>query len=766
MSQWCSPVDECSDRSYPPGDWNVTNTFLNVYKLKSSLAVHTGDDVSLPNGDDIGRIVRAIGAGTVVFADTLDDTWMGLVVIRHDHDNTFTCSRYGHLKELAVKKHDFVEAGTIIGRISETDSIGNPFPPHLHFDIGRTGDNLLLTLPQHWPDKKLSIEERKALIEQHYQSPTAFLMQRLAMVEAGFVAPFEPLAAPLPPQTELRIRVNIERVNIRSQRLIRSDTFRGELLQGIEIVVADPPIEENNIVWREILEPAELRGNWVAERIHPQIDDRLYLVPVPAVEPLPSEIHIEVPVLPTDRLKMRVNIEELNVRDQRSLDPQTLVGQVRFGDELVVSDPSVVDGGIVWRQILEPLALAGKWVAERVDPAIDPRLYLVPVSLTDGDMFSARLEPELVEEPIPFSDATPAPLFGRFKLIAAQSPQGPCQVLSIDQQVHPTLGVNVREFAYFGTSHWPHAPLDHRPDFCNQVRGMNMRWVRFYAAHADFSDDEIVERVRMALDLIAEHTLLAVVVFADSIGEKRLYPRRDEQWHTATGLNHLSKNYFNEGHYRGHYLSLVERLVTKFRDHPGVGMWQLMNEPTIYPDPASDKDVEGFAAFVDEVSARIYELDKTHPISIGMINAAHIKPPERDLIQFAEAFYANRRHIHVVSCHAYQSRTDGNPDAAWETEENAIADIRAAAQTRRAVFWTEFGASQAGDRKAATERFLKRHLVERLVSGALQWGFMIGPDFSPDLGVGDRDFGFSNASFNAQFHELKQLYTEFASHFV
>jgi endo-1,4-beta-mannosidase len=253
------------------------------------------------------------------------------------------------------------------------------------------------------------------------------------------------------------------------------------------------------------------------------------------------------------------------------------------------------------------------------------------------------------------------------------------------------------------------------------------------------------------------------VVFADSIKNALLYPARDEDWHKVTDFNHLHKDYFNEGRYHDHYLPLVERLVQEFRGHSGVGMWQLMNEPAIYPDPASDADVLGFGRFVDEVSARIYELDKAHPISIGLINIAHIMPPGKDLNQFAADFYAQRRFIHIVSCHSYQSLMNADPAAAWDHEDNADADIRAAAQTGRAAFWTEFGASQVSDRKLSTERFLNRHLRDQRASGALQWGFMIGPNAIPDKGVGDKDFGFSNAPFNAQFEELKQLFTHFVA---
>lgn len=780
MSGWCSPVDDCEKRSYPPSPWHISNGFLNEYKLKDHQAIHTGEDVNLNGGADIGATVRAIGDGQVVFAQIVPDTtWIGLVVIRHDHDGTFTCSRYAHLTNLLVQKDDFVTAGQPLGVISDTDVIDHAFPPHLHFDIGQTGDDKLLKEPQHWPSKQLSLEERTALVAQHYQKPGAFLQARLAGT-VGIPTPLEPLQ----PRTLIRMRVNIAQMNVRTHRFIADSTFVREITENFELVVVDPAVEENNIVWREIAEPDDLRGKWVAERIDPRVDQRTYLVavtmpvapsPAPLEPPLPepaSPVPEPAPAptpLPTparaDRIRMRVNIEKVNLRSHRSISQATFAGELDEGAEVEVSNPAVIENQIHWRQILAPEQLAGKWIAERVAPSVDTRTYLVPVETSTGDAatFTVAAPVEEAEETAAAAHVgpTPAPLTGRFQLTTAGSP--PVTMLAIDGSTRSALGVNIRELAYFDADQFPHVNADDRQGFCEAARQMNMRWVRFFAAHARFSEDEIVAQTRTALDAIAAQGLLAVVVFADSIRNARFYPAGDEDWHKVGAFNHLHKDYFNDGHYRAHYLPLVERLVTAFRHHSGVGMWQLMNEPAIYPDPAGDADVKGFARFVDDVSARIYELDKTHPISIGLINVAHIMPPERSLDQFAAEFYAQRRHIHVVSCHCYQNPEHGDHMSAWDHEDHADADVRAAAKTGRAVFWTEFGASKVSDRKLSTERFLNRHLREQRASGALQWGFMIGPEFAPDKGVGDKDFGFSNAPFNPQFEDLKQLFTSFTA---
>ena len=321
--------------------------------------------------------------------------------------------------------------------------------------------------------------------------------------------------------------------------------------------------------------------------------------------------------------------------------------------------------------------------------------------------------------------------------------------LSIDADTSPRLGVNVRELAYFGTPRFRWAKADLQDKFMAEAAGLGMKWVRFYAAFNDADPANTVKRVRAALDAAEKHGLLAVVVIADSIGISGFYPAGDELYHRED-MGHLHKSYWHDKAYRKHYLPLLKKLVGALHDHAGLGMWQLMNEPAIYPQPASQADADAFAQFVDEAAAAIYALDTQHPISVGLINAAHIAPPGVDLLTFATEFYRARQHIHVVSCHAYQ-HADTAADALWDQEDRANADVQAAVATGRAFVWTEFGASQTGNRKSATEQFLARQFDDNRSAAALQWGFM---PTEQDVGVGDKNFGFSPASFNKQYQQL------------
>ncbi len=260
MQKWCNPVESCSVHSYPAPPWHISNPFLNQYTLKEdSETIHTGDDVNLNHGADIGAIVRSITDGEVIFAEFLEDSsWLGLVVIRHDFDGTFVCSRYGHLdRPLSVKVGDIVVAGAEIGKIVDTDKFASaPFKPHLHFDIIKEGDNILIDNPRQWPSEG-TLEERRTFIKQHYQNPTKFMSDRLAlMTEPEGSSPTSPLID----ATETRLITANPFLNIREEPTTQSATV-GQLLPGTTVeVLKGKSISANGFNWIQL---ADKQG-WIA----------------------------------------------------------------------------------------------------------------------------------------------------------------------------------------------------------------------------------------------------------------------------------------------------------------------------------------------------------------------------------------------------------------------------------------------------------------------------------------------------------------------
>lgn len=452
-------------------------------------------------------------------------------------------------------------------------------------------------------------------------------------------------------------------------------------------------------------------------------------------------------------LEMVVNIPQLKVRESKVTTGEPL-GILLLGEKLTVSKTSEKVGKVTWRQIITPAKYAGKWVGESFEGDANPYLIAgsTPTFVAASAPAGAATSAASPAAAAPGTSGGLAPLTGRFSLVNRKG----FTALAIDGDSTPKLGVNIRELAYFGTPQWQWTRENWLGNYASTTKGLGMKWVRFFVAHVGYSTDQIVARTRKVLDSLAQQGLLAVVCFADSLSEKGMMPKGDEQWHTGS-RGHVIKDYFNNGNYRTNYLPFVKRIVTEFKGHPAVGMWQLMNELAIYNPPANDNDVVGFANFVDETSAAIYAMDTVHPISIGIINTAHIMPPGKNVKQFGKDFYSKRKHIHVVTCHCYQYDHETNPAAMWEHEENCAIDAEIAKETGRAMMWTEFGAMNAGDRRASTERFLNQHFVKGNASAALQWGFMLELDAIPDSGIGDSRYGFSQ-KLNSHYDQLADLF--------
>lgn len=93
---------------------------------------HTGIDLNGPGGGDTdcGQPVHAMTDGRVVFAGRLPGVWGNVVVIWHPHAAVWT--RYGHLRDILVRRGDVVPAGAQIGTIGKM-TIGGYC--HLHFDV-------------------------------------------------------------------------------------------------------------------------------------------------------------------------------------------------------------------------------------------------------------------------------------------------------------------------------------------------------------------------------------------------------------------------------------------------------------------------------------------------------------------------------------------------------------------------------------------------------------------------------------------------------
>lgn len=103
----------------------ITSLFgWRMHPITGDRRFHAGTDLGAP----LGTPVVAASAGDVAFADFLGG--YGLTVVL-DHNKFTQQTLYAHLSEIFVEPGEWVEQGSVIGRVGST---GNSTGPHLHFE--------------------------------------------------------------------------------------------------------------------------------------------------------------------------------------------------------------------------------------------------------------------------------------------------------------------------------------------------------------------------------------------------------------------------------------------------------------------------------------------------------------------------------------------------------------------------------------------------------------------------------------------------------
>ncbi|MBW4693594.1 MAG: M23 family metallopeptidase [Lyngbya sp. HA4199-MV5] len=104
----------------------ITSPFgWRVHPIKGNRRFHKGTDLGAP----MGTPVLAAASGKVALSDWLGG--YGLAIILSHQDNTQE-TLYAHLSKVFVKPGQWVEKGTVIGRVGST---GLSTGPHLHFEL-------------------------------------------------------------------------------------------------------------------------------------------------------------------------------------------------------------------------------------------------------------------------------------------------------------------------------------------------------------------------------------------------------------------------------------------------------------------------------------------------------------------------------------------------------------------------------------------------------------------------------------------------------
>jgi murein DD-endopeptidase MepM/ murein hydrolase activator NlpD len=232
-----SPVTGQED--YPGTGWTITSKYAKQAYFDRFGAWHTGHD--LAKSAQGGEPIYAAADGIVKFAAFVGDDGFGnLIFIKHN-DNLFT--RYGHLREIHVKRNQPVKAGEVIGLLGTTGrSTGN----HLHFDA------MLHSNALDWPGT-----ERTRLLKQYIDPEVWFAKEPFTVT----------LLDPLPTE---KMRV-IAPAGLNVRQTPRRNGIKISLLMFGSIVDVKPlRVEASGLAWRELVS-----GGWVAEK---------YLEPISAAD--------------------------------------------------------------------------------------------------------------------------------------------------------------------------------------------------------------------------------------------------------------------------------------------------------------------------------------------------------------------------------------------------------------------------------------------------------------------------------------------------
>lgn len=255
-------------------------------------------------------------------------------------------------------------------------------------------------------------------------------------------------------------------------------------------------------------------------------------------------------------------------------------------------------------------------------------------------------------------------------------------------QIDWRTGVNMREFAYYGSSFHPQSTLQLQRTQLEALHPLHIKLVRFYASRVELSPDATIPFVRKALDQIGDHGMQAIVCLEDSIGSGFNVPETG-QFRIQTGdTSHLDKRYWREKLYRRHFLPHIIPIVEALQDHDAVAIWELGNEYALHPrhplaPEPDDDDALAFFEFVQEASETIKQLAPTHLVSIGLVTVRHVVNLSGDVQAQAERLHGLPT-IDVVSVHFYEHDDE---------ELSASVDVEAAKVVEKPFYVGEVGAS-------------------------------------------------------------------------
>ncbi len=312
-------------------------------------------------------------------------------------------------------------------------------------------------------------------------------------------------------------------------------------------------------------------------------------------------------------------------------------------------------------------------------------------------------------------------------------------------------GVNMREFAYYGTDVLV-ADSENRlqlQDLQLETLGrMQVKLVRFYASHHRYTVNQSIEKIRVALQKIRQCGMQAIICLDDSVRDSGFYVPGNRDIPKGD-FGHYQKLYYRDKLYRMAYMPHIEAIVREFAADRTVLIWELCNESQLtQTPPPSQFDSEAYYEFAQEASLRIKDIAPNQLVSLGLASVRHVLSWEHGSDPMAQArrLYALPT-VDVVSAHLYAE--DGIQESAWRDE----FDLAVATAVNKPLYVGELGARPdfAADYRY---QFHADQLERWKAAGAfavLAWQFN---ESRQDLGISD---GMARMHGDGWFEGMKEL---------
>jgi hypothetical protein len=313
------------------------------------------------------------------------------------------------------------------------------------------------------------------------------------------------------------------------------------------------------------------------------------------------------------------------------------------------------------------------------------------------------------------------------------------------------LGVNVREFAYYGTD-ISDAVRGTRPELrvakITALREMKVRLVQLYACHAALSVEQCLPYLQQALSDLQRAGMKAIVCLDDGLAVSGFFIRDTGDFRVRQGegsggeLGHYHKRFWSEG-FRQMYLPALQ-LVKALADHPAVWMGELGNEYAIHPQPSTRADADAFIAFIREASALIKSYSKRF-VSIGLINSNQIFPnAEGKLSREARIAFARQLYsipsVDYISLHYYASDPHTIPD---DNLEYCEIDAEVARALNKPFYLGELGAKSTYPDRPAFYTGQIQKWKQAGADSALLWSFTTLAEHGDDTGFSPKYSDFA-----------------------